>query len=336
MTATPAEATTAGGPLPQRPEVGRWRGGVGAFVLQRLLQALLVVFGVACVTFLVLRLVPGDPARLMLPPGTGEDVVAGLREQLGTDQPLPVQFVRFLGGLLHGDLGDSFRQGRPVLDLVVEAFPATLALAATTMLLAVGVAVPLGILAAARSGRLLDRLVLALSLGGQSLPSFWIGVMLVLLFSVQRQWFPAIGNTGPASYVLPTITLAAVLIAQLVRTVRQGMLEALQEDYVRTARAKGVPAHRILLLHAFKNAAIPLVTVLGLQVGFVLGGAFVVELIFNWPGVGLLALEAIKTRDFPVVQGVVIVVATVFVCVNLLVDVAYAFLNPRVRLGAEG
>jgi peptide/nickel transport system permease protein len=336
MAATPVEATTAGGPLPQRPEVDRRRGGVGAFVLQRLLQALLVIFGVTCVTFFVLRLVPGDPARLMLPPGTGEDVVATVREQLGTDQPLPVQFVRFLGGLLHGDLGSSFRQNRPVLQLVVDAVPATLALAGTTMLLAVGVAIPLGILAAARSGRLADRSILALSLVGQSLPSFWIGVLLVLLFSIQRQWFPAIGNTGPASYVLPTITLAAVLVAQLVRTVRQGMLEVLQEDYIRTARAKGVPARKILLVHAFKNAAIPLVTVLGLQVGFVLGGAFVVELIFNWPGVGLLALEAIKTRDFPVVQGVVIVVATVFVCVNLLVDVAYAFLNPRVRLGAEG
>jgi peptide/nickel transport system permease protein len=291
---------------------------------------------VACVTFFVLRLVPGDPARLMLPPGTGDDVVAGVRERLGTDQPLPVQFVRFLAGLLHGDLGTSFRQNRPVLGLVVDAFPATLALAATTMLLAVVVAIPLGILAAAHSGRLPDRLVLALSLVGQSLPNFWIGVMLVLLLSIQRQWFPAIGNGGPRSYVLPAVTLAAGLVAQLVRTVRQGMLEVLQEDYIRTARAKGVPARKILLVHAFKNAAIPLVTVLGLQVGFVLGGAFVVELIFNWPGVGLLALEAIKTRDFPVVQGVVIVVAAVFVCVNLLVDVVYAFLNPRVRLGAEG
>ena len=336
MAASPVEATTAGGPLPPQAGVARWRGGVGSFVLQRLLQAVLVIFGVACVTFFVLRLVPGDPARLMLPPGTGEDVVAGLREQLGTDEPLPVQFLRFLGGLLHGDLGTSFRQSRPVLPLVVDAFPATLGLAATTMLVAVVVAIPLGILAAARSGRLPDRLILMVSLVGQSLPSFWIGVMLVLLFSIQRQWFPAIGNTGPASYVLPTITLAAVLVAQLVRTVRQGMLEVLQEDYIRTARAKGVPARKVLLVHAFKNAAIPLVTVLGLQVGFVLGGAFVVELIFNWPGVGLLALEAIKTRDFPVVQGVVIVVATVFVCVNLLVDVAYAFLNPRVRLGAEG
>jgi peptide/nickel transport system permease protein len=311
-------------------------GGVASFLLRRAWQAVFVVFGVACVTFFVLRIVPGDPARLMLPPGTGEDVVATVREQLGTDQPLTVQFGRFLGGLLQGDLGTSFRQERPVLDLVAGAFPATLGLAATTMALAVLVAIPLGILAAARSGGLTDRLVLAVSLVGQSLPNFWIGVLLVLVFSIQRQWLPAIGNSGPSSYVLPTVTLAAVLIATLARTVRQGMLEVLREDYIRTARAKGVPTRRILLVHAFKNAAIPLVTVLGLQVGFVLGGAFVVELIFNWPGVGLLALEAIRTRDFPVMQGVVIVVATVFVAVNLLVDVVYAFLNPRVRLGAEG
>ncbi len=309
---------------------------MAAFLLRRALQAVFVIFGVACVTFFVLRLVPGDPARLMVPAGTGEDVVALVREQLGTDKPIPVQFARFLGDLARGELGMSFRHGRPVLDLVFEALPATLALAATTMATAVLIAVPLGILAAVRSGGVIDRAVLAFSLAGQSMPNFWLGVMLVLFFAIQRPWFPAIGLSGWRSFVLPTITLAAVLVAILIRLVRQGMLEALQEDYVRTARAKGLPAWRVVLVHAFKNAAIPLVTVLGLQVGFVLGGAFVVELIFNWPGVGLLALQAIQTRDFPVVQGIVIVVATVFVLVNLAVDIVYAYLNPRVRLGFEG
>jgi peptide/nickel transport system permease protein len=306
-----------------------------AYILRRLLQSAFVIFGVACVTFLVLRLVPGDPARLMVPPGTSEKVVDSLRRELGTDQPLIVQFGRFLGGLLRGDLGESFRQGRPVLELVLEALPATLALATTTMLTAVLMAVPLGIVAAYRSGGILDRAILIFSLAGQSVPNFWLGVMLVLVFAIRLQWFPAIGMAGPGSIVLPTLTLALILVAILVRTVRQSMLEALNEDYVRTARAKGMPETKVVLVHALKNAAIPLVTILGLQVGFVLGGAFVVELIFDWPGVGLLALEAIDTRDFPVVQGVVILVAAVFTFANLGVDIAYAYLNPRVRLGGE-
>ena len=306
-----------------------------AYILRRLLQSAFVIFGVACVTFLVLRLVPGDPARLMVPPGTSEKVVDSLRKELGTDQPLIVQFGRFLGGLLQGDLGESFRQGRPVLELVLDALPATLALASTTMLTAVLVAVPLGIAAAYRSGGILDRVILIFSLAGQSVPNFWLGVLLVLVFAIRLQWFPAIGMGGPRSIVLPTLTLALILIAILVRTVRQSMLEALNEDYVRTARAKGMPETKVVLVHALKNAAIPLVTILGLQVGFVLGGAFVVELIFDWPGVGLLALEAIRTRDFPVVQGVVILVAAVFTFANLAVDIAYAYLNPRVRMGGE-
>jgi peptide/nickel transport system permease protein len=306
-----------------------------AYILRRLVQSVFVIFGVACVTFLILRLVPGDPARLMVPPGTSEKVVDSLRRELGTDQPLIVQFGRFLGGLLQGDLGESFRQGRPVLELVLEALPATLALATTTMLTAVLVAVPLGIVAAYRSGGILDRVILMFSLAGQSVPNFWLGVMLVLVFAIRLQWFPAIGMAGPGSIVLPTLTLALILVAILVRTVRQSMLEALNEDYVRTARAKGMPETKVVLVHALKNAAIPLVTILGLQVGFVLGGAFVVELIFDWPGVGLLALEAIDTRDFPVVQGVVILVAAVFTIADLAVDIAYAYLNPRVRLGGE-
>lgn len=319
------------------PAVTALRRSRGAlrFLFRRLVQALFVIFGVACVTFFVLRLVPGDPARLMVPPGSGEDVVEAIRERLGTNLPLIEQFWIFLTGLVQGDLGTSFRYERPVLDLVLSVFPATLALGGVAMLFALVVALPLGIAAAARPGGLIDRGVLVLAMLGQSLPNFWIGVMLVLFFSIQLQWLPAIGNDGPLSYVLPVLTLSAVLIATLVRTVRQSMLEALAEDYVRTARAKGVSWQRILFVHALKNAAIPLVTIIGLQVGFVLGGAFVVELIFNWPGVGLLALQAISTRDFPVVQGVVMLVAIVFVAANLLVDIAYAYLNPRVRLGVE-
>jgi ABC-type dipeptide/oligopeptide/nickel transport system permease component len=312
---------------------GSGRRGAARFVFRRGVQAVFVIFGVACVTFFVLRLVPGDPARLMVPPGSSEAIVQGIRQRLGTDRPILEQFWIFLAGLLHGDLGTSFRHQRPVLDLVLDRFPATLSLGVLAIFFSLLVAVPLGVVAAARPGGFLDRLALVVAMVGQSLPSFWIGVMLVLVFAVQNQFLPAIGNATPAAYILPVITLSAVLVATLLRTVRQAMLEALHESYIRTARAKGVPWHRILFVHALKNAAIPLITVLGLQVGYALGGAFVVELIFNWPGVGLLALQAIDTRDFPVVQGVVIAVATVFVLTNLLVDVAYAYLNPRVRLG---
>lgn len=305
------------------------------FLLRRALHAILVIAGVTCLTFFVLRLVPGDPARVILPPGTAEESVQLVRQQLGTDQPLPVQFERFIGDLARGDLGISFRYRQPVLAIVLRAYPATLALAAAAMLTALVVSIPLGILAALRRGGLLDRMVLILSVAGQSLPNFWVGVMLVLLFAVDRPWFPAIGMDGWRSFVLPTVTLALVLVAVLIRTLRQSMIEALGGDYVRTARAKGLASWRIVLVHAFKNALLPFVTVAGLQVGLILGGAFVVELIFNWPGVGRLALEAIQARDFPLVQGVVILVAAAFILVNLLVDLIYAGLNPRVRLGSE-
>lgn len=304
------------------------------FFFRRALHAILVIAGVACLTFFVLRLVPGDPARMILPPGTAEESVQLVRKQLGTDQPLPAQFERFIGDLARGDLGISFRYRQPVLAIVLRAYPATLALAAA-MLTALVVSIPLGILAALRRGGLLDRMVLVLSVAGQSLPNFWVGVMLVLLFAVDRPWFPAIGMDGWRSFMLPTVTLALVLIAVLIRTLRQSMIEALGEDYVRTARAKGLASWRVVLVHAFKNALLPFVTVAGLQVGFILGGAFVVELIFNWPGVGRLALEAIQARDFPLVQGVVILVAAAFILANLLVDLIYAGLNPRVRLGSE-
>jgi peptide/nickel transport system permease protein len=306
-----------------------------AFLLKRLLQSIFVVFGVACVIFFLIRLVPGDPAALMLPPGRSEEQIEIVRRELGTDQPLLIQFAQFLTGLLRGDLGDSFRLGDPVVNIVLEALPYTLALGATTMALAILVAVPLGIAAAYWSGGLLDRSILVLSLAGQSAPNFWIGVMLALIFAIRLGWFPAVGATGPSSLVLPSLALATVLVAILIRTVRQSMMEALSMEYVRAARAKGMPEWKVVMLHAFKNASIPLITVVGLQTGAVLGGAVAVEVVFNWPGVGLLALQAIDARDFPLVQGVVIIVAVSFVLANLAVDIAYAYLNPRVRLGGD-
>jgi ABC-type dipeptide/oligopeptide/nickel transport system permease component len=309
---------------------------MGRYIFRRIAQSIVVVVGVVCVTFVVLRLVPGDPARVLLPLNAPPSAIAQLRSDLGLDRSLGAQFHSFIASLARGDLGSSFQYGRPVLGLVLHALPATLGLAAAAMLLACLVSVPLGILSAARAGSGFDRAVLVFSVGSQSVPSFWIGVLLVYEFAIRLGWFPAVGLGGVDSFVLPTITLAAGLVAILIRTIRQSMVEALGEDYVRTARAKGVPEWRILIVHAFRNASLPFITIIGLQVGFLLGGAFVIELIFIWPGVGLLALQAIQARDFPVVQGVVILTATVYVTVNLLIDILYAYVNPRVRLGMEG
>lgn len=300
---------------------------------KRVLQAVVVILGVVVLTFIVLRVVPGDPARLMVPPGTAEEVVQQVREDLGTDRPLMIQLGEYGAQLLSGDLGDSFRYREPVRELVVERFGATLALGLLSMLLALAISLPLGMAAAYRRDTLLDRAVLVVVMVAQSMPNFWVAVLLVYLLAIQVDLFPAVGMMGAASYVLPTVTLALTLVPVLLRTVRQNTVEVLETLYVRTARAKGLTTPRIMLRHVLPNAAIPLVTVVGLQLGLVLGGTFVVEVVFNWPGVGALAFQAMQTRDFPVVQGVVIWVAGVFVVVNLLVDIAYALINPRVRLG---
>lgn len=305
------------------------------FLLRRLCQAVFVIAGVTCVTFFVLRLVPGDPARLLVPQATDEATLQLVRQQLGTDKPLLEQFARFVAGALSGDLGESYRYRQPVVDLLSEAMIPTLALVATSMLTAVVIALPLGVIAAVRPGGWLDRIVLVFALTGQALPSFWLAVMLVLLLAVNQPLLPAIGMESWTSFVLPTMALATGLIAVLLRTVRQSMLEALGESYVRTARAKGLPVVKIVGVHALKNASLPFVTVLGLQLGILIGNAFVIEAIFHWPGLGSLGLQAVQTRDFPVLQGVAIVVAVVFVLANLAVDIVYAVLDPRIRITAK-
>lgn len=305
------------------------------YLVARSFQAVFVVFGVTCVTFIVLRLVPGDPSRVLLPQGAPPAAIARLRRDLGLDETLLTQFVNFLRDVATGSLGTSFRSDLPVLDMVLDALPNTLLLAVVALLVSCLIAVPLGVLSAGRTGGLLDRVILVFVLIAQSIPPFWLGVLLVYWLAVQTGVLPALGNESPSNYVLPVSTLAIGLIPAQIRTVRQGMLEALSEDYVRTARAKGVSERGVLFVHALPNASLPLVTVVGLQFGLVLGGAVVVELIFNWPGVGLLALQSIQSRDFPVVQGVVVLAAVAYVSVNLLVDFVYAALNPRVRRGMQ-
>ncbi len=302
-----------------------------AYVAWRTAQMVFVVFGVVTVTFFAVRLVPGDPARIMNRPGTPESVLKLTREQLGTDKPIPIQYVVFLGDLTRGDLGESFRGGRPVLGAVLDALPNTFSLGIISMLVTTTLAGLLGITAALRPNSLFDRLTLLFVAVAQATPSFWLGVMLVLAFSIHFRWFPAIDMAGPESFVLPVATLSLALLPLLVRAVRQGFLETLGEGYVRAARARGVPESRLLLVHVMKVAAIPLITLVGLQAGYVLGGAVVIESIFNWPGIGNLALQAIQQRDFPMVQGTVLVIAVVFTVVNFLVDLTYAALDPRVQ-----
>lgn len=304
---------------------------MGNYVLQRSIQMLVVVFGVVTVTFFAVRLVPGDPARMMEPPGTPETVLKLTREKLGTDKPIPAQYVTFLGDLARGDLGTSFRGGRPVADVVLRALPNTFALGAVTMVVSTALAMAIGILAALRPNGWFDRATLFISAIAQATPSFWLGVVLSFYFATRLRWFPAIDMEGPKSFVLPVATLSISLMPLVIRAVRQGFIETMGEGFVRAGRARGLPERRIVGIHAMKVAALPLVTVIGLQAGFVLGGAVIIESIFYWPGVGSLALQALQQRDFPMIQGTVVVIAVVFTFVNFLVDLTYAALDPRVK-----
>jgi ABC-type dipeptide/oligopeptide/nickel transport system permease component len=301
------------------------------YLLKRLAQMLVVVLGVVTVTFFAVRLVPGDPARLMEPPGTPESVLKLTREQLGTDKPIPVQYVTFLGDLLRGDLGTSFRGGRPVSGVVLDALPNTIALGVVTMVVATVLSFVIGMAAALRPNGWFDRVALVFVAVAQATPSFWLGVILALVFAISLRWLPAIGMSGPKSFVLPVATLALSLMPLLIRAVRQGFIETMGEGFVRAGRARGLSERRIRHVHVMKVAALPLVTLIGLQAGFVLGGAIVVESIFNWPGIGNLALQALQQRDFPLIQGTVVVIAVVFTLVNFLVDLTYVALDPRVR-----
>jgi peptide/nickel transport system permease protein len=301
------------------------------YLLRRAAHMVIVVLGVVTIAFFMLRFASGDPARLMERPGTPEEVIQLIRQRLGTDLPILVQYQHFLANLVQGDLGLSFRGQHPVLPIVLDALPNTLLLGALSMLIASGLGFGLGVVAALRPNSTLDRVVLAYVAVAQSTPTFWLGVVLVLFLSIQLRLLPAIDMRGPESFILPVTTLVVTLTPLLIRAVRQAFLETLGEDFVRAARARGLGERRVLFLHVLKVAAIPLITLIGLQAGFVLSGAYVVESIFNWPGVGKLTLDAIASRDFPMIQGAVLVVAIVFVAVNFVVDLVYAALDPRIR-----
>ncbi|MFI9639806.1 ABC transporter permease [Micromonospora sp. NPDC051925] len=313
---------------------------MGRFVLRRLLQSVVVLLGVTLVVFLLLQLVPGDPVRVSLGTRFDQQTYDALRERSGLDRPLVVQYLSYVGHALTGDLGVSFRSGQPVTSIVLERLPATLSLAVTAVLLALLVAFPLGVLSAVRSGSFVDHAARVFSQFGVSVPDFWMGIMGILLFAGVLGWLPPSGYValtddpaGWASHVaLPAAAVGLVTASILTRFIRSSVLEVLAEDYVRTAEAKGLRRRVVVVRHVLRNALIPVVTVVAVQLASLVGGVIVIEVLFAWPGVGRLTYDAVQARDYPVLQGAVLFVASLFLLMNLLVDVLYARLDPRITL----
>jgi peptide/nickel transport system permease protein len=306
-----------------------------AFILSRLFSAVLVLLGVSCLVFLLIHLVPGDPVEVMLGEAAQPADREALRHALGLDQTLLTQLLHYFNGLLHLDLGTSLQSKRPITELLRERIPATAELAGAALLVAVAIALPLGVIAAVRKDSPWDYGAMTLSMLGVSIPNFWLGPILILMFSVWLGWLPVSGREQADSIILPAITLGTALAAVLSRMVRSSLLEVLHEDYIRTARAKGLSGGVVIWRHGLRNALLPVVTVLGLQLGVLLGGAVVTEMVFSWPGLGELTIESIQRRDYPVVQACVLLISASYVVVNTLTDLVYGWLDPRVRLGGD-
>lgn len=299
---------------------------------QRILYAIPALWLIVTMVFMLAHMVPGDPVAQMLGEGARVEDLQQLRHALGLDLPLLTQYGRYMGGVLHGNLGESFRFQQPVLKVVASHYPATLELAIVALLICAAIAIPAGVLAAHRRGERTDHAVGVLTLFGLSIPNFALGPILILVFSVILGWLPVSGRGGILHLVLPAFTLGAALAAILTRMVRTSVIEELSADYIRTARAKGLTESAVLFRHAFRNALIPILTILGLQFGTLLAGTIVTESIFAWPGIGRLAVQAIGARDYPLLQGCILLIAVSYVIVNLLTDFVYAVVDPRVRL----
>lgn len=302
------------------------------FILRRLIQSVLVLFGVSIFVFGLLYL-SGNPVGLLLPPDATAADRAALETRLGFDRPLPIQYLTYLGGILRGDFGESMRSGQAALPQVLERLPATFELAGLAMALTILFAFPAGILAAIKRGGAVDRLVMFFALLGQSIPVFFLGIVFILIFGVELGWFPVAGRGGIDNIILPALTLALYGMARTARLVRSGMIEVLRNEYVTTARAKGLSEAMVVRRHALRNALIPIITVLGLDLATLLGGAIITEVIFSWPGLGRLIIYSIEGRDYPVVQAAVFVIALSYITMNFVVDVLYAYIDPRVRFG---
>jgi peptide/nickel transport system permease protein len=305
-----------------------------SFLVGRLLLGLLTLLLVTAIVFVLVRL-SGDPASLLIPPGTQatEGYLRTFRASLGLDQPIPVQFLKFASNAVRGDFGLSMRRGRPSMEMVMERVPASAQLAFAALLIAASVGLITGCLTAMFQGKALDRAGVSLALLGQSFPNFWLGLMFILIFGVALRWFPPSGRMAWNSIVLPAWTLATYPMAQTTLLVRAGLIEAMRQDYVLVARSKGASEAHVILRHALRNVAIPVVTMLGLQLRYLLAGSIIVETVFAWPGLGMLTIQAVDSRDFPVLQAVVFFLASVVVASNLAVDVMYACIDPRIRVG---
>jgi ABC-type dipeptide/oligopeptide/nickel transport system permease component len=301
-------------------------------LLKRFLLTLPALWLVFTLVFLMIHIVPGDPVEQMLGEGAAPGAAAQLRHSLGLDQPLGLQYGHYLLGLFRGDLGQSFKFQAPVRQIIFERYPATLQLAFLALLVCAAIAIPAGVLAAHRRGQTPDRLIGVFTLFGLAIPNFALGPLLILLFSIEIGLLPVSGRNGLGSYVLPAATLGAALAAILTRMVRGAMLEELSADYIRTARAKGLSTTAVLFRHGLRNALIPIITILGLQFGTLLAGTIVTETIFSWPGIGRLTVQAISARDYPLLQGCILVISLSYVLVNLLTDAIYSVVDPRVRI----
>lgn len=304
-------------------------------VISRLASAAVVIFGVLCLVFFLIHLVPGDPVEVMLGESARPADREALRQSLGLDQPLLVQLGHYLGNIIQLDMGTSLHSKRPIIDILAERIPATLELAIAALVVAIVIAFPLGVVAAVRKDSGWDHGAMAVSLIGVSIPNFLMGPLLILFFAVWLGWFPVSGRDGISSLVLPAITLGTAMAAILSRMVRATLLEVLGEDYIRTARAKGLGPGAVIWRHALRNALLPVITLLGLQLGALLAGAVITEAVFSWPGIGQLIIEAIQSRDYPVVQACVLLISLSYVLVNTMTDLAYSWFDPRIRLGSN-
>ena len=301
------------------------------YIIKKIIFTCIVLVGAATCAFLLLHAIPGDTAEALAGPQATVEDVDNLRRAMELDQPLGKQYISYMGNLLHGDLGYSYRTNKPVMDILKSAWPATLQLAVCSMIVAVLLGVPIGIFAAIHRGKAGDTIAMIAAFLGVSMPSFWLALLLIIEFSVNHNWFPFYGREGISSFVLPSLTLGLGVAANIARLTRTSMLEVLGQDYIRTAKGKGVKSGKIIWVHALRNAAVPVVTIIGLQFGVLLRGQVVTETVFSWPGIGRMTVDALNTRDLQIVQGGILILAATFTIINLITDLVYALLDPRIR-----
>lgn len=304
---------------------------MGNYIVRRLGQSLVVLLGVTIVVFLIMQMIPGGAAMMLLGVEATAEQIAAVEAKLGLDRPLPVQYLSWLGGALTGDLGNSWQDGRLVWPALVSRLPATLELLAASLIFAIVIGVPVGVISAVKRNSWFDNLGRVAALVGVSMPSFWLGLVLILVFAKGLRWFPAAGREGLTSVVLPAVALGSIVAGLLMRMVRSSVLEVLREEYVRTARAKGLSERVVLMKHAFRTALLPSVTMIGLQIGHLLGGSVVIESVFAWPGIGRFTYIRMLQRDVPTIMGNLLIYATLFSLINLLTDLSYALLDPRIQ-----